>query len=108
MVQMPRWSVTSERQDHCAPESGSVRFSVLIQVFILRSAQDHLDEMDPVVQAVMQGSIAVLDPLSRPLAVLLDRAGRHEEARQWTQHAAERTGPGGAVLWARVGCRLDH
>jgi hypothetical protein len=57
---------------------------------------------------VAEGSVLSLGPLSRPLAVLLDRAGRHEEARRCAQHAAERTGPGGAVLWARVGCRLDH
>lgn len=57
---------------------------------------------------VAEGSVLSLGPLSRPLAVLLDRAGRQDEARHWAQHAAGRTGPGGAVLWARVGCRLDH
>lgn len=58
--------------------------------------------------SVMQSSVADLGPVSRPLAVLLDRAGRHDEALRWARHAAERTGPGGAVLWARVGCRLSH
>lgn len=57
---------------------------------------------------VAEGSVLSLGPVSRPLAVLLDRADRHEEARRWAQHAAERTGAGGAVLWARVGCRLSH
>jgi DNA-binding SARP family transcriptional activator len=173
------------------PDAMAVRFSVLVQMFVLRWAQGRLAEMEPVVRAVaqvsdlplwtpmmglaagvagspdheeltasavrsvvetlhrdwlwlpeavlaaeacarwgtvedacelvaallpvadldvsvMQGSVADLGPVSRPLAVLLDRVGRHDEARRWAQHAAERTGPGGAVLWARVGCRLDH